>query len=85
MELELASLDPYLASLPEENKVNMKVNMADKLFGQAITNEIQHAKEQINLSQQEVASATVSPQSAQFIFRFIKIYYTIKAIILEKY
>ena len=33
MELELASIDPYLAILPEEERNNVKKELAGKLFG----------------------------------------------------
>lgn len=34
LELELAALDPFLAPLPEEKRLEVKRQMADKLFGQ---------------------------------------------------
>jgi len=35
MELELASISPYLQSLPYEKQIEMKAGLADRLFGQA--------------------------------------------------
>jgi len=34
MELELASISPYLDSLPQEQQVEMKMDLARRLFGQ---------------------------------------------------
>lgn len=34
MELELASIDPYLESLPDEEKVKLKASFAERVFGQ---------------------------------------------------
>jgi hypothetical protein len=34
-ELELASIDPFLVGLPEETQHKVKVNLAERLFGQA--------------------------------------------------
>ena len=34
MELELASIDPYLVTLPDETRNNVKKELASRLFGQ---------------------------------------------------
>lgn len=34
MELELASIDPYLVSLPEDSRIKVKEDLAKRLFGQ---------------------------------------------------
>jgi hypothetical protein len=36
IQLELASIDPYLASLPEEKRVEVKRLLAERFFGQTL-------------------------------------------------
>lgn len=36
MELEIASIDPFIAGLPEDQRNKVKESLTDKLFGQQV-------------------------------------------------
>lgn len=84
MELELASIDPYLASLPQEVRDYIKGTLAERLFAQNNLSGInispqpssQHAEAETQQAQQEIATTStlfsLVNQSHQIIAQLLK-------------
>lgn len=60
-QLELSSIDPYLANLPDNIKTNVKVQLADKLFGNAGSHTLGQSdkKQEVSANAIDVLKATM--------------------------